>query len=90
MTFHSYSEAGVDILGDIVTRPAFKPWEVQDASSRLNLDLALLDQQPQVQLMEGLHKAAFRGTLGRSLYSPANRVGSHSPEMLYQFVKVRL
>jgi len=31
-------------------------------------------------LMELIHKAAFRDTLGRSLYMDENRVGSFTPE----------
>ncbi len=37
--------------------------------------------------MDILHKAAYRDGLGNSLYSPAYRVGSHTPDMLREFVK---
>lgn len=80
-------DTALEVLAEVATAPAFKPWEVSDASPRLSLDLACLEQQPQVQLLEGLHKAAFRNTLGQSLYSPANRLGSHTPDMLAQFVQ---
>ena len=37
------------------------------------------------ELMEMIHKAAFRDTLGHSLYMPGNRIGSFTPENVNRF-----
>ncbi|XP_046581871.1 cytochrome b-c1 complex subunit 2, mitochondrial-like [Haliotis rubra] len=77
----------VDFLRDVTTSPSFKPWELADLQSRLDLDLAILDAQPQVKLFELLHQAAFRNTLGRSVYAPEFMVGKYSPEQLLHYIK---
>ena len=41
-------ETGVEQLS-YVTSPAFKPWEVKELNSRLQLDLAVLQQHPEVR-----------------------------------------
>lgn len=65
----------------------FKPWSNPKLKERLSLELALLGEQPQAQLMEAVHEAAYHNdTLGRSLYISAPCIGTHSPEMLHQFV----
>jgi ubiquinol-cytochrome c reductase core subunit 2 len=74
-------------LADVAVAPAFKPWEMETLTRRLRLDLELLQQSPNVQLVEALHKAAFRDTLGRSLYMNADRIGSYTPQNLESFVK---
>ncbi|KAK2179333.1 hypothetical protein NP493_498g02020 [Ridgeia piscesae] len=79
-------ETGVEQLSYVTTSPAFKPWEVKEISAKQQLDLAILQQQPEVRVIEALHKAAFRNTLGNSLYSPDFCIGSYSPEQLAAFV----
>jgi len=39
-----------------------------------------------VGLMDAVHKAAFRGTLGRSLYMNPDRVGSYSTKAVSRLV----
>ncbi len=34
-----------------------------------------------------MHKAAYRTTLGNSIYTPSYLVGKHSPQQLKQFVE---
>lgn len=77
----------VQFLADVAVAPAFKPWELETLTRRLNLDLEVLRQNPSAQLVEALHKAAFRDTLGRSLFMSADRIGTFSPENLENFVK---
>ncbi len=36
--------------------------------------------------MEALHSGAYRDTLGNSLYMPEHKIGSHSPDMMSQFM----
>ncbi|KAI0216681.1 Cytochrome b-c1 complex subunit 2, mitochondrial [Lamellibrachia satsuma] len=79
-------ETGVEQLSYVTTSPAFKPWEVKELDSRLQLDLAILQQQPEIRLIEALHRASFRNTLGNSLYTPDYCIGSYSAEQLAEFV----
>jgi len=79
-------ELGIKFLSSVSTRQVFKPWELKDYQYRTTLDLAGLQQCPATQAIENLHKAAFRTGLGNSLYAPSYAVGSHSTDMLRQFV----
>lgn len=76
---------GVDILAEIVSRPEFYRWEVDDAKARLNFDLDVYDQKPELKIVDLLHRAAFRNGLSRSLYAPRYNVGSLSDEVLRDF-----
>ena len=42
-------ETGVEQLSYVTTSPAFKPWEVKEISAKQQLDLAILQQQPEVR-----------------------------------------
>ncbi|GIX86356.1 cytochrome b-c1 complex subunit 2, mitochondrial [Caerostris darwini] len=80
-------EGGLALLADVVTNPAFKSWDVEEASSMLPIDLALYQNKPEAVLMEALHKASFRGGLSNSLYSESFMIGKHTSEMLHDYVK---
>ncbi|KAL8587809.1 hypothetical protein ACOMHN_021027 [Nucella lapillus] len=75
------------ILSDVTTAPTFKPWEMSDLVGNMKLDLATLKTQPNIQVFDLLHQAAFRDTLGRSLYAPEHMVGKYSSEQLLHFMK---
>jgi len=75
-------------LSDAATQQTFKPWEIKDNIFRIKLDLASI--QPQTQVLELLHKVAFRSGLANSLYCPSHLVGKHSPEILQSFVDANL
>ncbi|GFO38181.1 mitochondrial-processing peptidase subunit alpha [Plakobranchus ocellatus] len=82
--------AMVEILQELTTKQVFKPWEVNDLQTNadaLPLDLALYKTQPYIQCVELLHSAAFRNTLGRSLYAPDFMVGKYHSEQVAQYVK---
>jgi len=72
-----------DYLLDAVANPAFKSWEIPDATRRVGLDVSAID--PAVRATELLHKAAYREGLGNSLYSPQHMVGKHGPIALGAF-----
>jgi len=72
-----------DYLLDAVANPAFKTWEIGDVKRRLGLDLLQMD--PATLAGELLHKAAYRGGLGNSLYAPEHMVGRHGPIALGLF-----
>lgn len=76
----------IDYLSDTILEPAFKPWELTDFAYRQKIDLALLNETPQLRLTEALHKAAFRGGLSKSLFSPEFNVGKITNESLTKYV----
>lgn len=75
-----------EFLGNVATSPTFKPWELDGLARRLRLDLELFNRSLNVRLIEAVHKAAFRDTLGRSLYMTADRIGTFTSENLEAFV----
>jgi len=78
----------VDLLNEITTKQAFRRWEVEDLQSDpngLKLELAMLNSQPHIRAIELLHQAAFRNTLGRSLYCPDFMVGGFSNLQLQEY-----
>lgn len=76
----------VAFLADTVTRPLFKPWELDDNSFRLSIDLKRMKSAPDVRLIELLHKAAFSSGLSNSLFSPDFMIGKHDHNMVNTFV----
>lgn len=77
------------LLNSVATGPLFKTWEVESLSHRIRLDLELYKNCPETQLIELLHKAAYRDTLGQSLYIHPDSIGSFSPQALESFVQAR-
>uniref|UniRef100_A0A0B6Z630 Peptidase M16 N-terminal domain-containing protein n=1 Tax=Arion vulgaris TaxID=1028688 RepID=A0A0B6Z630_9EUPU len=80
----------VEILQELTTKHVFRDWELRDVQNSPNgmkLDLAVLKTRPDVRLMELLHAASFRETLGRSLYAPDFMIGKYTPEQLLHYVK---
>jgi len=80
-------ELATKTLVSATTAPAFKPWELSDVQSHLALDLATLKASPNVLAYDLLHTAAFRSTLGRSLYAPEFMLGKYSSEQLLHYMK---
>jgi len=76
----------VGFLLNAAVAPAFKHWEVSKAQQRLELDIKLFNDQPNLVLWELLHKAAFKNTLGNSLYAPSRMIGSYTSEQLSDYV----
>lgn len=81
---------GIEYLGQASAAQAFKWWEIEDAVVRHKLDLAMLETQPDVQLMEALHRAAYRDGLGNGLFMPSHRLGTHGSDMLKDFADKHL
>ncbi|CAL1528690.1 unnamed protein product [Lymnaea stagnalis] len=79
----------VEILKELTTKTKIVNWEFDDLlndPNGLKLDLAILKTQPQILAVEALHTAAFRNTLGRSLYAPEFMVGKYTPEQVQQYI----
>ncbi|XP_046447651.1 cytochrome b-c1 complex subunit 2, mitochondrial-like [Daphnia pulex] len=75
-------------LADAATQQVFKPWELSDNLYKIKLDLAAV--QPETQVIELLHKVAFRTGLANSLFCPSHLVGKHTTEVLQSFVAANL
>jgi ubiquinol-cytochrome c reductase core subunit 2 len=78
--------AQIRFVADTVTRPAFKPWEINDFTYRMKVDIARAKENPQAVLMEALHRVAFRGGLSHSILSPEFMVGHHDHNLLMSYV----
>ncbi|XP_064616899.1 cytochrome b-c1 complex subunit 2, mitochondrial-like [Liolophura sinensis] len=79
-------ETGLGFMKDITTSPVFKPWELAEVQARLRVDRAVLETQPNVEVIELLHEAAFKRSLGCSLYAPSFMIGKYTSEQLQSYV----
>ncbi|XP_014049558.2 cytochrome b-c1 complex subunit 2, mitochondrial [Salmo salar] len=77
----------MEYLINVTTTPEFRPWEVDDLTSRVKVDRALAQQCSQIGVIEKLHEAAYKNALSNSLYCPDYMVGKVSGEQLQSFVQ---
>uniref|UniRef100_A0A665V2J1 Cytochrome b-c1 complex subunit 2, mitochondrial-like n=1 Tax=Echeneis naucrates TaxID=173247 RepID=A0A665V2J1_ECHNA len=77
----------MELLVNVTTAQEFRPWEVDDLTSRVKIDKALAQQCPQIGVIEKLHEAAYKNALSNSLYCPDYMVGRISPNQLQSFVE---
>lgn len=50
-------------MGEVMSRPQFKPWEVDDRRYTLSLELAQAEATPTCMVMEGVHRMAYRSVV---------------------------
>jgi len=80
-------DVGLRYVAETALEGVFWGWELVDNKWRLSHDRGLLALDPAAQLVEALHKAAFRNSgLGNSLYCPEYAIGSHTSEQLKDYV----
>lgn len=77
----------LEFLMNVTTGQEFRPWEVDDLTSRVKIDKALAAQCPQIGVIEKLHETAYKNALSNSLYCPDYMVGRVSSEQLQSFVE---
>ncbi|XP_059203121.1 cytochrome b-c1 complex subunit 2, mitochondrial [Centropristis striata] len=77
----------LECLVDVTASQDFRPWEVNDLTSRVKIDKALALQCPQIGVVEKLHEAAYKNALSNSLYCPDYMVGHVSHTQLQSFVE---
>ncbi|CAH1794749.1 unnamed protein product [Owenia fusiformis] len=80
-------EKTIPYLASVTTTPDVREWELNDLQACLEFDIASLKQSPSALTMEALHDAAYRGTLGRSLYAPSCMVGQFTPDTLEDYMR---
>uniref|UniRef100_A0A8C7XC10 Ubiquinol-cytochrome c reductase core protein 2a n=1 Tax=Oryzias sinensis TaxID=183150 RepID=A0A8C7XC10_9TELE len=76
----------LEFLINVTAAQEFRPWELQDLITRVQIDKALAQQCPQIGVIEKLHEAAYKNALSNSLYCPDYMVGQISSEQLQSFV----
>lgn len=74
-------------LSNVTTGQEFRPWELDELTSRVKIDKAMAQQSPQIGIIEKLHEAAYKNALSNSLYCPDFMVGRVSPKQLHAFVQ---
>ncbi|XP_041813015.1 cytochrome b-c1 complex subunit 2, mitochondrial [Chelmon rostratus] len=77
----------MEYLVNVTTAQEFRPWEVEELTSRVKIDKALAQQCPQIGVIEKLHEAAYKNALSNSLYCPDYMVGHVSSNQLQSFVE---
>ena len=77
----------VHYLIESISKPAFKTWELEDNLYRLKVDLERYDLDAQTQLVDLLHRAAFKGGLSNSLYCKSFNVGNHTQAQLLEYTR---
>uniref|UniRef100_M3XJI4 Ubiquinol-cytochrome c reductase core protein 2 n=1 Tax=Latimeria chalumnae TaxID=7897 RepID=M3XJI4_LATCH len=83
----SLSDTVMEYLINVTTAPEFRIWEVSELTSRIKVDKAIAFQNPQIRVLENLHAAAFRNSLGNSLFCPDYMIGQITSEQLHSFVQ---
>jgi len=84
-------DVGLRYVAETALEGVYWPWEISDNTWRLTLDRALLANDSSAQLVEALHRAAYRNTgLANSLYCPVYNVGKHSQDQLRDYVSKNL
>lgn len=77
----------MEYIANVTTAQEFRPWEVDELTSRVKIDKALAQQCPQIGVIEKLHEAAYKNALSNSLYCPDYMVGRVSSNQLKSFVE---
>nr|XP_022901987.1 cytochrome b-c1 complex subunit 2, mitochondrial [Onthophagus taurus] len=72
-------------LTSVATEQLFQPWEISDQEKRVRLELAT--RPPQLRCIDLLHKAAYRKTLGNSLFIAKYNIGKIGSETLQHYVR---
>lgn len=84
-----HQEHALAILYDIATTPRLRKWEFPSIKGPMELDLAMLQNQPNVRAVDLLHEAAFRDTLGQSLYCEPARLATMTHTDVMDYMKMR-
>ncbi|ESP04063.1 hypothetical protein LOTGIDRAFT_156673 [Lottia gigantea] len=72
-------------LEDVSVNPFINYWDIGALDSNLKFDLLCLENEPVARSLDSLHLAAYRNTLGRSLYMPDYMIGNFSSEQINEY-----
>ena len=79
------SSRAIDILGEILSRPELRHWEIHDSEPRLKFDLDVYDETAELRLVDMIHQASFRSGLSNTLYAPRYNLGNIHADTLQQY-----
>jgi len=86
-TTRDHRDMGTAILGQMCTKQAFKPWELDKFRSRLWMDLEYLKRDTGARVNELIHEAVYRQSpLSRSIYCSPHKVPKINNGMILDFV----
>lgn len=68
-----------------ISNQTFKPWELSDNMKRLEYELLTLS--PELRVLDLVHKAAFRNSLGNTVFVPKYNLKKLGSEHLLYYVK---
>ncbi|XP_028395380.1 cytochrome b-c1 complex subunit 2, mitochondrial-like [Dendronephthya gigantea] len=77
----------IPYLSNVVAAPEFRQWELEDIVENIELDLAMAKTNPQIGLIEELHRVAYRNGLRNSIYCKPSKTNKFTTEMLLKFTK---
>lgn len=77
----------IPYLASVARAPEFRQWELEDIVENIQLDLAIANTNPQIGLIEDLHKVAYRNTLKNSIYCKPYKARGFTTQTLLDYVK---
>ncbi|XP_046854752.1 cytochrome b-c1 complex subunit 2, mitochondrial-like [Xenia sp. Carnegie-2017] len=77
----------IPYLANVARVPEFRQWELDDIAENVALDLAIAETNPQIGLIEELHRIAYKNGLRNSIYCKPHKIHSFRTDMLLNFVK---
>lgn len=74
-------------IDDTIHKPEFRSWELFDVvQPRLKEELARYKKNQQLVTNEAMHKAAFRGGLAHSLFTPEHQIEKIKKDHLFEYL----
>lgn len=78
----------LNFIDDTIHKPEFRSWELVDVvQPRLKEELARFRKNQQCVANEAMHKAAFRGGLAHSVFTPEHQIEKIKQDHLFEFVE---
>lgn len=75
-------------IDDTIHKPEFRSWELVDyVQPRLKEDLVRYRRNQNAVTNEAMHKAAFRGGLAHSIFTPEHRIESLNRNQLFEYLE---
>ena len=84
------ADVALECLMEAVLNPQFYHWEVNNLKNNMEIDLTLHKMNHEERVIELLHSAAFRTSVGRPLFAPEFMLGNYSSDMLKSFADAHL
>uniref|UniRef100_UPI00358DF3C1 cytochrome b-c1 complex subunit 2, mitochondrial n=1 Tax=Myxine glutinosa TaxID=7769 RepID=UPI00358DF3C1 len=75
-----------NILGGILTKPLYYPWELHDIRQRMRLEKSIAMHSTHMAVLEDLHMIAYKNALRNSLYCPDFMMEKFTQDMMMDFI----